>query len=130
MGDVEGLFNSQQYDSLERAIIDFIISKKIDLLIVSIEDLYPYDDFEDFAVNQRIRWNVGGRYENGGILLVISKSGNNSFITINKHSKEVLNEDECLNALALNGQPEFEKGRYFKGILKSIEALTKMLDSN
>ena len=128
--DVEGLFNSNQYDSLERAIIDFIITKKVDLLIVSIEDLYPYENFEEFSENQSIDWNVGSRYENGGVLIVLSKSKNESYVTINKRLKDKINEKVCDDILKNTGQPEFEKGYYFKGLLLSIEALKSTIEGN
>ena len=70
--DLEGLFSESEYDSLEGLIIQFIHLKKTDLVVVTLDDPYPFQDFASFVQNKGEVWNIGGHYEKGGLMLVYS----------------------------------------------------------
>ena len=72
--DLEGILNEKQYDSLEGLIIQFIHIQKTDLVIVTLDDPYPFSDFDDFVKHRGETWNIGGRYEKGGLMLAYSSA--------------------------------------------------------
>jgi len=121
--DVEGLFYKDKYDSLERSIIEFIHLKKIDLLIMSIDDLYPYTDIAAFGKGQSEKWKTGKRYERGGIFIVFSKELNRMNISLNLKTSSIISSEECDRIIEDIALPYFEEGNYYLGIMKSIQAL-------
>ena len=123
--DVEGLINEQQQDSLEIAIVDFINSKKIDLIILTIDDLYPYENLKEFTTGQSEKWKIGARYERGGIIVAISKKLNEINIYLSETVEQILTESECTEITVKEVIPHFDQGNYYKGILNCIGALKK-----
>ena len=121
--DVEGIFTTQQFDSLERALVDFVFSKKMDLLVVTMDDPYPFDSFDDFAKGQINKWNVGRRYEKGGILMIISKKNNTWMIVPDAKGKFSLSSEKCKTVLETKGESHFEEGQFYKGVQSCIKEL-------
>ena len=121
--DVEGLFIKNQYDSLEREIIEFIYFNKIDLVVVSIDDVYPYNDIYNFGTGHLESWKTGKRYELGGILIAFSKTLNQVSITLSEKTISVISKNDCNKIIQEIILPNFEKGDYFKGIMDCIRAL-------
>ena len=121
--DVEALINEQQQDSLEIAVVDFINSKKINLVIVTIDDVYPYKNLKDFAISQSEKWKIGERYERGGIIIVLSKDLNAMSITPSQQLQQTLSESDCIEIIDSVDFPFFIDNSYFKGLLNCITAL-------
>lgn len=80
--DLETVFNSREYDSLESAAVSFVNALKMNLVIVSLDDPFPFKDLSTYAKAQAIKWNVGSRYERGGIFLVFSQQRNDVSIAL------------------------------------------------
>ena len=125
--DVEALFNQEQYDSLERALVDFIQLKKIDFVVVTIDDVFPFENIEDFVEQQTINWKIGNRYEEGGVLLAISKNLGDLSFSINKKNQSSLSDLDFQKMIHDVGSPEFQKGNYFQGLFYCIDYLKKEL---
>lgn len=121
--DVEGIFSKQQYDSLERAIIEFIHLKKIDLLVLSIDDLYPYEDFKSYGYNQRVNLKIGKRYERGGIIILFSKKLNEIQIELSEKTSQYLSPADCNRLIEDSIKDLFNNKDYFKGIMNGIQAI-------
>ena len=115
--DVEGLFNREQYDSLESAIVEFIYLKKIDLVVITMDEVEPYQNLDEFADAQLHKLKVGARYEQGGILIVISKELNDAHIALTGSTQKFISESDCNEFLPSDLSPVTS---YFKLVFNCI----------
>jgi len=125
--DVEGLFSRQQYDSLERLIIEFIHLKKIDLVIVSIDDTYPYLDLEEYSHEILIKLKIGSRYAGGGFLLLLSKNMNIMMIKLSDKTLSIIDQEQLDHIIHESGIPEFNRKKYFNAIYQSILSIKEKI---
>ncbi len=121
--DIEGLFNKNQYDSLERIIIEFIHVRKTDLLVISMEDYFPYNSSKEFIDATFDNWNVGKRYANGGIIIFLSKKNNEVWIRGNDESTDIMKAVNLEKVRESTCLPAFAKAKYFEAVYLSIRKL-------
>ncbi|MHC1705010.1 MAG: YgcG family protein [Tenuifilaceae bacterium] len=121
--DIEEIFNATQVDSIDNAINN--IRKKTDIvvLVVTIDDLFPYKNFEEYAMNQLINWRIGALNSKGGVLVVFSKSLREIRISTNAIARNFLSDEECLNVIQNVILPEFKKRNFSKGILNCLDEI-------
>ncbi len=118
--DVEGILTSNEIDSVENSVRDLLKQKRVRLLIVTIDDFYPYKDIYDYATNQGNNWHIGTKIEKGGIVLVLSKSLRKVQISTSHISQEYLTDLECQDIIDNTLIPQFKTGEYYKAILEFI----------
>ena len=119
--DVECILTSSEIDSIESSVRDLLKQKKVRLLIVTIDDFYPYKDIDDYARNQGNNWHIGANFEKGGIVLVVSKSLRKVRISTSKISQEYLTNLECQDIIDNTLIPKFKTGEYYNAILEFID---------
>ncbi len=125
--DVENILNPSEIDSIENSARDLLKQKKVNLLIVTIDDFYPYKDIYDYSRNQGNNWHVGANFEKGGIVLVVSKSLRKVQISTSHISQKYLTDLECQEIIDKTLIPRFKNGEYYKAILEFInEVKTKI----
>lgn len=122
--DLEGLLNKTEYDSLERAIIEFIHLNKMDLVVITIEDLFPYENFEVYSEGIREKWNIGARYNRGGIVVVYSKFMKDINVSLSKTALTVYTASE-IDLLEENIKKEITDGskpyRHLAGLIADLK---------
>lgn len=125
--DVEGILTSNEIDSVENSVRDLLKRKRVRLLIVTIDDFYPYKDIYEYATNQGNNWHIGAKFEKGGIVLVLSKSLRKVQISTSHISQKYLTDSECQDIIDNTLIPRFKTGEYYKAILEFInEVKTKI----
>lgn len=118
--DVEGILTSSEIDSIEDSARDLLKQKKVRLIIVTIDDFYPYKDINDYATNQANNWHIGSKFEKGGIVLVISKSLRKVRISTSHISQQFLTDIESQDIIDNTLIPRFKTGEYYQAILEFI----------
>lgn len=125
--DVESILTSNEIDSIEKTARDLLKQKKVSLLIITIDDFYPYKDIYDYSRNQGNNWHVGANVDKGGIVLVVSKSLRKVQISTSHISQKYLTDRECQEIIDKTLIPRFKTGEYYKAILEFInEVKTKI----
>ncbi len=125
--DVEGILTSSEIDSIENSAKDLLKQKKVRLLIVTIDNFFPYKDIYNYAKNQGNTWHIGTEYEKGGIVLILSKSLRKVQISTSHISQKYLTDIECQEIIDNTLIPRFKNGEYYKAILDFIyEVKTKI----
>lgn len=125
--DVEGILTSSEIDSIENSARYLLNQKKVGLLIITIDDFYPYTDINDYATIQGNNWHIGSKFEKGGIVLVISKSLRKVRISTSRISQQYLTDKESQEIIDNTLIPRFKTGEYYQAILEFInDVKTKM----
>ena len=118
--DIEGLFTSNEFDSITKYAREFEKQKNIRLLIVTLDETYPYNDVTNYADGQGNDWNIGSKSENGGIMFVFSKLLKSVRISTSSKAKGFLTDDEIIKIIDEIIVPEFKKEEFYEGVIKTI----------
>ena len=121
--DVESIFSRSEIDSISDLVSELRKYKKIGLLIITIDDLFPYHNFEEFAENQGNNWHIGSWQEKGGIVLVFSKSLRKVRISTSNESQKYLTDNESQQIIDSVLIPRFKEGKYFEAVIDFIKKL-------
>jgi uncharacterized protein len=123
--DIESLFSKSELDSINNLVIRLRKRKSIGLLIITVDDLYPYNNISEYAENKGNSWHIGSRQEKGGLLLVFSKSLRKVRISTSNISQNYLTDEESQRIIDKVLLPEFKQGKYFDAVVKFITELEK-----
>jgi uncharacterized protein len=121
--DIECIFNPTQLDSIDDAVKKLRKNKDLVLLVVTIDDLFPYMNFEEYAKNQLKNWEIGALNSKGGVIVVFSKSMREIRIATNSIARKYLSDDECADIIQNVMLPKFKQQNYSKAILNSIDEI-------
>ena len=100
----------------------------MEILILSIDELYLNENIDDFANRKLIDWKIGGVFKKSGVIIVFSKKLRLLRISTTEISKKYLTDENCEKIVSEIMIPNFKKDNYYDGIYKSlieIENLTK-----
>jgi len=123
--DIEGLFSKTQLDSINNIVIKLRKRKNIGILIITTDDLYPYNSISEYAENEGNDWHIGSQQKNGGIVLVFSKSLRKVRISTSNVSQNHLTDEESQRIIDSVLLPELKKGQYFNAVIKFLNELEK-----
>jgi len=118
--DVEGILTSGEMDSIENSARHLLKQKKAGLLIITIDDFYPFTNIDDYATFQGNNWHIGSEFEKGGIVLVISKSLRKVRISTSHSAQQFLTDIESQEIIDKTLIPKLKTGVYFQAILEFI----------
>ena len=121
--DVEHLFSKEQVDTIQSAIKKLIKDKNFGVLIVSVDDLFPYKNIKDFAIGQGAVWSIGGGLSKGGIVVAFSKKLKRVRISTSSLSKQYLPDDEAQSLIDKVLLPKFSRGQYYEAIIEMVKKL-------
>lgn len=117
--DIEGLFNKNEVDSLEHTLTTLSAEKKIYIHIITIDDYYPFNSIEDFAVKNRAIWSYNTIFKRGTILIAISSTKKQVRISTSDSAMDFLTDKECTE---VNDSMTFyfKQKKYFEGLLAGV----------
>lgn len=118
--DMEGILGSSEIDSIESSTRDLRKQINVGIVIITIDDFYPYTNIGDYAKSQGNNWHMGSEYKKGGIVLVISKSLRQVQISTSHISKKYLTDEECQEIINNTLIPRFKAGEYYQAIQEFI----------
>jgi len=125
--DFDSVFTPSQIDSLESLISELMINKKIQVFVMEIDELFPYDDLEYFSYNMLTDWRIGSQYSKGGVIIVFSKALHEIRISTTSAAQKYLNNADCHSILENIIVPNFKSGLFFKGIYDALKEIKEKI---
>jgi hypothetical protein len=126
--EIDSVFSIEQRENIVKIAKEIRNKNRMEILILSIDELYPNQNIEEFANNKLIDWNVGGVFQKSGVIIVFSKKLRLLRISTTEISKKYLTDINCERIVSEIMIPNFKKDNYYDGIYKSlieIENLTR-----
>lgn len=126
--EIDSVFTYKQRRNIKQLAKQIRIKNRIEILVLSIDDLYPYNDITEFSFQKLNDWKVGKQFEKGGAIIVFSKNLRQLRISTSVISKKYLTDTICDKIVHEIIIPSFKKNEYYEGIfnsLKEIENKTK-----
>jgi hypothetical protein len=126
--EIDSVFSSEQRENIVKIAKEIRNKNRMEILVLSIDELYPNENIDKFAYNKLIDWKVGGVFQKSGVIIVFSKKLRLLRISTTEISKKYLTDANCDRIVSEIMIPNFKKDKYYDGIFNSlieIEKLTK-----
>jgi hypothetical protein len=126
--EIDSVFSEQQSKRINEIAKDIRIKNQMEIVILSIDEIYPKENILDFSASKLDDWNIGGVLEKSGLIIVFSQKLRLLRISTTEIAKQYLSDSECEGIVSDIMIPNFKKGNYYEGILDSlykIKELTK-----
>jgi len=120
VSDFEGLFSITQKHELDSIIKDFKLKTTNEIAIVTIENVKPYQNLQDFTTDLLNYWGVGLRDKNNGLIITISKSMKSIWIGTGYGTEKVLTNNVLQNIIDTQMVPFFKSDEIYKGTKKGL----------
>jgi uncharacterized protein len=121
--DLEELFTSMQIDTIQQKVAGLREKMDFGLLIISVDDLYPYNNLKDFAIGAGYVWSVGNGLSKNGIVVAFSKKLKRVRISTSSLSKKFLSDKDAQDLIDNVLLPKFSGGKYYEAMIELIKRL-------
>ena len=126
--EIDSVFSTEQSKRINEVAKNIRVKNQMEIIILSIDEIYPEENIFDFSVSKLDEWNIGGVLEKSGLIIVFSQKLRLLRISTTEIAKQYLSDSECEGIVSEIMIPNFKKGKYYEGILDSlykIKELTK-----
>lgn len=126
--EIDSVFSIEQSESIKNIAQKIRNKNRMEIVILSIDELYPDENIEEFSINKLIDWKIGGVFEKSGVIIVFSRNLKMLRISTTEIAKKYLTDQNCEKIIAEIMIPNFKNNNYYDGIYKSlieIESITK-----
>lgn len=126
--EVDSVFSEEQSDKINELAAELRNKNRIEILILSIDELYPYNNIDEFSFKKMEGWKIGGVYEKSGLIVVFSKKLKIVRISTTEISKKYLSDENCEKIIRDILIPNFKNDNYYEGTIKTlleIQEITK-----
>jgi uncharacterized protein len=121
ISDFEGLFTSNQEDSLERMLEHFEKLTSVEIAIVTIDsNMVEQSRFNEFAYRLLKVWGIGKINKSNGMVICISKDYHNLYICTDFGIDKFINERDKYNIIKKQIMPFYAKNNYYHGTLAGL----------
>ncbi|GAA4280048.1 TPM domain-containing protein [Gaetbulibacter aestuarii] len=124
--DIDNTLNNKEVDEIKLKIENLEKEKMVQLMIVTIDDLYPYKDITEYSIEQGNNWKIGKYQENGGIIVVLDKNDRNIRLSTDNKLKKELTDKECEEIIEFL-KPLFKEKEYSKGLKIMIDKINERI---
>ena len=128
--EIDSIFSDEQSEKINKITKQIRNKNQLEIVILSIDDLYPENDINEFANKKLVDWNIGKNFEKSGIIIVFSKKMRQIRISTTFTSKKYLTDENCEKIISEIIIPNFKKDNYFEGIYKSLIEINKITKQN
>lgn len=118
--EIDPLFSVEQSKKINDISKEIRNKDKMEIIILSIDELYPDIDIQTFSINKLTEWKIGGVFEKGGIIIVFSKRLREVAISTTEIAMKYLTNKDCDKLIAESMIPNFKNNNYYDGIYKSL----------
>lgn len=125
--EVTTLFTNSQRDSIKALAGKIRVDNKLNILVVSIDDFYPYQDLQDFAEKTVHSYSMPGYADKTGILIVVSKKQRAVRISTSFVSKKYISDAQAAAMIDEILLPNFRKSNYFEGVYRTMEKIRELI---
>ncbi len=118
--EIDSIFSTEQSEKINEIAKDIRNKNRMEIVILSIDELFPDENIDEFSYNKLIDWKVGGVFEKSGVIIVFSKKLKLLRISTTYISKKYLTDENCEKIIAEIMIPNFKNDNYYDGIYKSL----------
>ena len=93
------------------------------IVVVTVDDISPYNDIQEYASDLAGRWGVGSADKNNGLVVVLCLPLRKVGIATGIGTQLILRDETCKKVIENIMLPEFKAERYYIGIKKGISEL-------
>ncbi|KIO53215.1 TPM domain-containing protein [Flavobacterium hibernum] len=118
--EIDSVFSTEQRKKINDLTKEIRTKNRMEILILSIDELNPNTDISEFAYNKLIDWNIGGVFQKSGTIIVFSKKLRKVAISTTEISMKYLTNKDCDKLIAEIMIPNFKNNNYYDGIYQSL----------
>lgn len=128
INDFEGLFNSNQEDSLEREIAHFEKMTSIEIAIVTVDsNMVSGDKFNEFTYRLLKKWGIGKLSKSNGMVICLSKDYRKLYISCDFGIDKFMDESDKYKIINKYFVPYYEINHYYEGTLNGLNAILEKI---
>ncbi|WP_026727975.1 TPM domain-containing protein [Flavobacterium denitrificans] len=125
--DIDSIFSTEETEKINVLARQIRTKNKMEIVILTIDDLYPEKDIDEFSINKLTDWKVGGVYQKSGAIIVLNKKLKKVYIATTEIAKNYLTNENCDKLITNIMVPNFKTNNYFEGIYKSLIEISNIL---
>lgn len=115
VNDLAGFLNSEEIAALEQKLVAYDDSTSTQITIVAIQSLDGADKAQ-YATELGEKWGVGGKENDNGVVILISKEDRQLFIATGRGVEQYLPDAICKRIVENKLKPNFKRGNYYQGL--------------
>lgn len=127
VNDFAGILSTDEQNALEQKLINEDNTSSNQFTIVTVETLEG-NDIADYAVNLALKWGIGQKEKNNGILILVAKSERKIRIEVGYGLEEKVTDALSKRIIENEIKPFFKEGKYYEGLNAGVDALHKAAD--
>lgn len=125
--DFDNVFSFEQFKSLRDKIRKIRIDKSVDILVLEVDDFYPFQEITPYSFEILNNWSSGLPAEKGKIIIVFSKNLRQARISTNSVATNFIEDELVQNIIDDKIIPNFKAGNYYQGILETLNKIEEKL---
>ncbi|SNR84934.1 uncharacterized protein SAMN06265376_103389 [Dokdonia pacifica] len=125
INDYEHIFTENQIKVLSDHLYQYDLTTTRQIVVITIDDLSPYEDSQQYATAIGNDWGVGDPNKDNGLIIVFSSALRKVGIATGYGTEHILTDEICKEVIDDIMIPKFKDAQYYEGIQKGIEALIK-----
>jgi len=125
--EIDSVFSPQQSRKINDIAKEIRNKNKMEIIILSIDELYPDKDIQTFSINKLTEWKIGGVLEKGGAIIVFSKNLKKVAISTTEIAMKYLTNKDCDKLIVDFMIPNFKNNNYYDGIYNSLIEIKNIL---
>lgn len=125
--EIDSVFSTEQSKKITHISNEIKYKNKMEIVILSIDELYPDNEIRNFSNNKLMEWQIGGVFEKGGTIIVFSKKLRVVAISTTETAMKYLTNKDCDKLIADFMIPNFKNNNYYDGIYKSLIEIKNIL---
>ncbi len=124
--DLDNTFNYLEEKELELEIKKLENSKKIQLLVITNDDLFPYSDISEYSIELGNNWKIGKYSQNGGIIIILNKNDKEIRLSTDDKLRKELTDSEC-EEIINDIKSYFKNQNYLEGLKIIIHEINEKI---
>jgi uncharacterized protein len=125
--DFEGILSPNEEAKLTHMIVDFEKETSVEIVIVTVKSIKPYDDIFDYSLDLANKTGVGKKDKSNGIMIVVSDSLRKIQIQNGDGIVPIISNEKTKEIVGQIMIPEFKDGHHFEGLEKGINKIMELL---
>lgn len=123
VNDFEGLLTPEQENVLSALIAEYEAETQNRILIVTVEDVAPYDNLFAYGKALGAAWEIGE--ENNGLLIILSRNLREVRLATELGTTPVIPEEATVRITDTAMIPLFKEDAYFDGLQAGLEEIIR-----
>ena len=126
--EIDSVFSIEQREKIVEFEKEIRNNNRLEILILSIDDLYPEENIDKFSFKKLSDWKIGKSFEKSGVIIVFSKKLRLLRISTTEISKKYLSDIDCDRIISDIMIPNFKNDNYYDGIYKSLIEIKRLMN--